>query len=69
MIGIVAKTVAVAAGSVGIGGLAVVGVAQAEEAGSGLRERMVQAGLHGRKTGRGFYDYASEPPTPVSGLV
>ena len=34
-----------------------------------LLKRMVQAGLHGRKSGRGFYDYAKEPPTPVSGLV
>jgi 3-hydroxybutyryl-CoA dehydrogenase len=34
-----------------------------------LLKRMVQAGLHGRKSGRGFYDYAQEPPVPVSGLV
>jgi 3-hydroxyacyl-CoA dehydrogenase len=30
---------------------------------------MVQAGLHGRKSGKGFYDYAQEPPRPVTGLV
>jgi 3-hydroxybutyryl-CoA dehydrogenase len=29
-----------------------------------LLRRMVTAGFHGRKSGRGFYDYASEPPTP-----
>jgi 3-hydroxybutyryl-CoA dehydrogenase len=34
-----------------------------------LLKRMVQAGLHGRKSGRGFYDYTKEPPAPVSGLV
>ena len=30
-----------------------------------LLRRMVVAGLHGRKSGRGFYDYASDPPTPT----
>jgi 3-hydroxybutyryl-CoA dehydrogenase len=30
-----------------------------------LLRRMVAAGLHGRKSGRGFYDYATNPPTPV----
>ena len=30
-----------------------------------LLRRMVTAGLHGRKSGRGFYDYASDPPHPI----
>jgi 3-hydroxybutyryl-CoA dehydrogenase len=30
-----------------------------------LLRRMVAAGLHGRKSGRGFYDYASDPPHPT----
>ena len=29
-----------------------------------LLRRMVTAGMHGRKTGRGFYDYGTEPPQP-----
>jgi 3-hydroxybutyryl-CoA dehydrogenase len=34
-----------------------------------LLKRMVQAGLLGRKSGKGFYDYAQDPPRPTSGLV
>ncbi|HYC32649.1 MAG TPA: 3-hydroxyacyl-CoA dehydrogenase family protein, partial [Gemmatimonadales bacterium] len=30
-----------------------------------LLRRMVAAGLHGRKSRRGFYDYASDPPAPL----
>lgn len=29
-----------------------------------LLRRMVTAGMHGRKSGRGFYDYATDPPRP-----
>jgi 3-hydroxybutyryl-CoA dehydrogenase len=30
-----------------------------------LLRRMVVAGFHGRKSGRGFYDYSSDPPVPT----
>lgn len=30
-----------------------------------LLRRMVVAGLHGRKSGRGFYDYSVDSPTPI----
>jgi 3-hydroxybutyryl-CoA dehydrogenase len=33
-----------------------------------LLRRMVRAGLLGRKSGRGFYDYAQDPPAPTAGL-
>ena len=32
-----------------------------------LLKRMVLAGMHGKKSGKGFYDYSSNPPT-VSNL-
>jgi 3-hydroxybutyryl-CoA dehydrogenase len=34
-----------------------------------LLKRMVQAGMHGKKSGKGFYDYGQEPPTPTAGLI
>jgi 3-hydroxybutyryl-CoA dehydrogenase len=34
-----------------------------------LLKRMVQAGLHGTKTRKGFYDYTQDPPKPTEGLV
>jgi 3-hydroxybutyryl-CoA dehydrogenase len=34
-----------------------------------LLRRMVQAGLLGRKSGRGFYDYSQDPPATTAGLL
>jgi 3-hydroxybutyryl-CoA dehydrogenase len=34
-----------------------------------LLRRMVQAGLLGKKSGRGFYDYSQDPPVPTAGLA
>ncbi|HEX7879070.1 MAG TPA: 3-hydroxybutyryl-CoA dehydrogenase [Candidatus Eisenbacteria bacterium] len=41
----------------------------AEYAAPTLLKRMVLAGYHGRKSGKGFYDYSSDPPKPTTGLV
>jgi 3-hydroxybutyryl-CoA dehydrogenase len=32
-----------------------------------LLKRMVQAGMLGKKSGRGFYDWAQDPPVPIAG--
>jgi len=34
-----------------------------------LLKRMVQAGMNGKKSGKGFYDYSKEPAAPTPGLV
>lgn len=34
-----------------------------------LLRRMVTAGYLGRKSGKGFYDYAQDPPRPTEGLL
>jgi 3-hydroxybutyryl-CoA dehydrogenase len=34
-----------------------------------LLKRMVQAGMHGKKSSKGFYDYSQVPPLPTPGLI
>jgi 3-hydroxybutyryl-CoA dehydrogenase len=41
----------------------------AEYAAPTLLKRMVLAGWHGKKSGKGFYDYSFDPPRPTAGLV
>ncbi len=41
----------------------------AEYAAPTLLKRMVLAGYHGRKSGKGFYDYSTDTPVPTAGLT
>ena len=34
-----------------------------------LQENIWHAGYYGRKSGKGFYDYSSDPPKPTAGLI
>ena len=50
--------------TVDTGGLAIAVHEWGDQAAPPLLQRMVVAGLHGRKNGRGFYDYTVDPPVP-----